>query len=79
MDGRWPPGEWIKEDKSYIKDIEKWAGFLMSIEYEYRYSLKKEHKSMCNMIKEDVDQLLKEKIELEGMIRSYEQRSDEKS
>jgi len=51
----------------------------MSIEYEYRYSLKKEHKSMCNMIKEDVDQLLKEKIELEGMIRSYEQRSDEKS
>ena len=36
-------------------------------------------KAMCNMIKEDVDQLLKEKIELEGIIRSYEQRSDEKS
>jgi len=71
MTNQWPPKEWIEEDKKSVKDLERTIGFLASVEYDYRYSMTPGHQSMCKLIKEDIEFLLKENKELEGMIKSY--------
>lgn len=59
--------QWKKEDAVYVKELEYLLGALREIYRTHKYSLRHEHKEMCEMIERDIKYIEDRKAFVEEM------------
>lgn len=59
--------QWKEEDASYVKELEYLLGALRDIYRTHKYSLRHDHKEMCEMIASDIKYIEEKKKFVEEM------------